>query len=1357
MAYTSLDVVNGLNSPLYLIENAGFFSIANLLHTQKNTRLFSLVPTTVDANNKAIGLFYHEPRVIKSSQVIPYNAKVRSNTPIQIQIPYSIATITINGNTVLVTFSPTANVALIAQAINDAFVAAVDSSYSAVAAAVDTFFLEITAPSSVNSNIIIESNTAFDMYFNITPGEYFGDISFPAKSYIEDESFVLVEETITPNNGIATGKFLPVIDTNGILRYISEFDNGLISSNPRLKILIDAFAYAFQIIDSEAADMVDQVNLSKVDTDKLEYLAYLFGIDIEKLLTSESGKIGARDILRSITQIIHTKGTIESFKTILKFIGYSTDVKEYRRDGIEMLSTVTNADIDAFYSRFLIKDSIFRNPITNFGSTVATFTDLPLAGFDGEVVKVIDTNNIFQYQNDESAWISIFSNINPISGLGINPDAYMEEFNWKFTNKFLPYLNISYNDYNELKTISGFDLVPADTSFIDVGIYDYDESISPLRASIPSTVYGPYDLSDITKRTLNLFIDNNIVVDIDFSDYPSIIMDYSIVTIKEIRTIIETNFTGVSVAESSGRIILKSKRCGQLSRIKITSGNIPLGFTTGDEYYGHRRNTHIGIRDGLANPSPDNIQIPQINISTPIAIRVETTIGDPSTGTYDVYLNEDGSYIIRSDLAFRDAIYNIDLGWVSKNFNLERAVKLGYFDVINGEIAYIYQSNRQSDFKPAYELTTIQETAVRGFINSKKSGANRMGSTGPIAEQGLTTPEPYYYRDGSRNVIQTGVPDVSNEINLEISFINPNQVLTLDFIKQTTDLIEYVRPVHIRLLNLLFEYPDFRDYWPRVIDRYATATEENPINYGPGPGYMPGFWDGTQSVFSKEEIYIGSDAIAPGVFRTFYPMCRPTGGITSNNVDVSVEVNHVPVVVTAISGGMFGNPDVPGEVTIAPVAATDNVKIVYNVADGKYPWELDIKEFLLFMYRIDDGYIPSYDIRRSLTSEDQLSDVFPVSTKWEPTAGENDSLVVPNTQRNNPFVSETIPQSISLGVGSALYGDPAISVPGTWATDRIPSTIWTSPNKTIETAGSAIPAVGSNIGINGITYTFTAGITALTNFPEVGDWDVHIGISVSLTLIELDIAINLGTDNFSIIEYDNVGDVKLINVAPRRNLVSQTGEHHNISQSTLPLCSFSISNNYFNPAKKSMVNDYLLAMPVFDFFETAGSGSFPVKADGASWNSPNIPYYDTSRFLHKGHCEMLDDTTLLTEAMEPSYSVLKGWNGSDWENNSNSMYTNPEFQVTNFKNIENTDGGPIADADGIIIETAAGGDYRNYGMFDSNAIKIILWDENAFPVPITVEPTVIIYNGFDSNGVDLATLIGALALGAGQSYPFILL
>ena len=858
--------LKGLNDILYLVQlgETGNYELVNPQEAPEGQVLFSLEKTTI-VDGVPEGYFYFVPKFIHASNVIPKKVKILSQITNGISgVSGASAVLFVDGQSITVTFPLPSNLTNVVDAINESVVNKLGQSYSNFASVSNSRIL-LETPQEKNTFVVIPDNSLWVFELGFKAGQYYGDLPAEIKSYVEDEAFILLQESITPNNGTPSGKFFPVKKENGILRYLSEFDRGLVQNNPRLELLFDGFANSLETINSEMNRFIDQIDLSKIDLPNLEYLAYLFGINLEDLLRESADNIlNAREVLRSIMNIIQIKGTSKSFSSIFRFANLIAEVTELRPDDFTEIPDFISSDaIIDFYNRFLIKDSPWRNPVVNYGMEVPTVADLPTLTYEGEFVKVTADNQILQRIGND--WVPVSNTIKPVNGKGNLPDPAINELEWTFTESNRPYVKISTDVFNDIKVIG---LNPP--SILDHGLsikvgngvthsgvddlfnITVDTSIS---SSVTPTVYNafivtdksePYDLSSSDDKSFKLLIDETELLEFDITDFLNQVSDISSVSVDELKEILEKNYPSIAVSRvqlpptilggptNIFGFSIASKTFGKKSSIRVIEGNDKLGFNVAEFVKVLKPANRIEITAGSANITNAPVEIPEVTFPGDF-INI-TSIEDTTQldGIYSFRLHKDNKIIITSNVPFYQSIFDQTKGYISEQFNSEDTVLLGSVVSRNGEYVSITQEKRQSDYSPTVENLTIeQKSAIRGFIRSKLNTAEdfRVDINNPSTyTEGkslsiLASPErgqtngAFYDRNGNRNLSQTINPGVSNDIILLASPFNPNTfTLNEDIIRQIDKFIGYVRPAHIQLLNLLFAVPEFKDVWDKWQD-----------------------------------------------------------------------------------------------------------------------------------------------------------------------------------------------------------------------------------------------------------------------------------------------------------------------------------------------------------------------------------------------------------------------------------------------------------------------------------------------------------------------------------------------------------
>lgn len=1247
-------------------------------------KFYSLSTTELDEDGNVVGKFFFQPETILASQIQPKTVSLISQNPIGL-IPSGTATIFVNEERIDIIFVSTANVSDMVNVINAAVTSKLGQDFSTFASVYITDRIKLENPTLESGSIIIEENSIMDRFLHIVAGEYYGDLPLSYRSYVRDEPFILQNETI------------PLIKQNKLLDYVSEFDRNLIETNIRTKLLFDGLSYMFSRIDDEMTRFVDQIDLSKIDTKNIEYLAYLFGIDLEKLANSQDEPVSAREILRSLMKIIQIKGTHASFNLILRFLGLSSSVQEVRPNDSYIDDTITEVIIQDFYDRYLLKDSLYRNPILSYGSFVNVAADLPTEGYENEVIRAITDDRIYKY--GEGNWNEIFSSTNRIFGLGTEPEIDLD-FRFLHINK--PLERKTVKTYSDLRILSGFDIVPATTNEIGQGLYEYDNDIPSLNAQIISTVAGPYDLSNLANRQLSLLVNNEYVYEIDFNEYENIITDYESVTVEELKAIIEIHFNQlVALNDGFDRLVIRSKRSGAISSIRVLDGNSALGFSTGLLDKINRTITHFMVKAGTANPSDEEIAIPQITAATDTLVRLETeTHLDLLDGIYNVYIHKDGDLIFTSDQKFFGSIFDVGYGWVSKQFISTDAALIGYFQVINRDIAFVVQGDRQSDYKPDLSLTTAQQTAIRAFLRSKQTVANRPGSSTIIGENSLPTPAPFYLRTGERNTTgQPNEPGMENEVVLNTAPINPDTfILTNDIIKQTLEFIEYVRPVHILLLSLIFNVPPLIDSWPKAIHR----TQDGD--------YMPGFWDGTNTVLQSTETFVGAGSTYTVNMKHF----KTSTGLSATGSDVII-IKRVGIVLTTLVSGIDYTIDAElGTINLTvALLSGETIQVTYYHTDGKFPWQLDIVERLTTAFSLQDSWFTEGEVN--------------------PTTPENDSKWT-IAERNNKMRTDFFVENFSNGLGTIIYELFWLGGLANWNTTKILGQVSFSPTLGMIThsVGHLINVyqnvtAGEQIIINGNAYQFDGALLA------AGFTNIAIGVSATVTLDNLEAQLIADAvdytrvENYLWLKNSHVRSKKPVN-PPLAAVFAPDIENS--------LTSWEISD--YNPLKKPMVNEYLACIPWANFYENQSVANVNTRFSVEDLSNPGnflyataeIPYYDNSVHIHHGHTReipvvgtsSLDPTDTTPETFSENVyfygaNSLPGvtpYTGSEPYWTQGALYTAEDVRqgIPYYYGSESWDGG--SNGQQIQINNNNYQDtgiehYRNQGMRDGAVVAIIDW------------------------------------------------
>lgn len=790
-------------------------------------RTYAIEQAQLDSGGNLKDNFYFKARTIYASDVSAKKASILSQISLSGSY-YGSFVFYIGEREIEVVVSTGSGAAGIAAAINNAIVPLLGPDYAAFATVVSTdtgdrLFLEW--PAAENSAFTIPSSPFANDTLGLPAGDYAGDIPYPFRSYAEgvDELFVLYDVT-------ADGSFIPVIQENGILQtFVSEFDRNLIESNSRLKLFFDGFAYIMNRIHKEATRVGEQLDLAKIDVDNIQYLAYLFGINLDALVNLD-GEISAREVLTSIMNIIQRKGTAVSFNVFYKFIGLDAEIFEYRPDLTQVDTEISQSDIQSFYQRFLVADSEFRSPLLNYGVWVASSADLPATGYEGEVIKVIG-GGIWQYSVTDG-WQEIYPSTDPIAGVGEEPDEEIASLGWTWTETNRPYNRIRWHDYNEIKADSGFALAVGNGTLFGPELYGTSAG-NQSNATLVSDFVEPYNLSVHTTRYFKLRIDGT-EYELDLSDYSATIVDYSEVYIETLKPIIERAMP-VAVFNDAGKMVIRSLRSGTSSSIETVYGSPEpysaysgLGFKTGANYYTGIQTTTLRIGSGEASPV-DGLAKPQVTFA---GGDYEITSGGSAidAGAFDIYVDATGDIIFSGDAYFDDSLYDPHYGYVSKVFAADEVAELGTITYKDGQIISAVPARIRSAYEVTAVLGLFQSTAIRAFMRSKLTVAGRTTATGYEGESEFGNS--FYARDGGIGP-STDTPGMSNRVLLSTRPTQRDFLLTEEVTKQSIEFIKYIRPAHVRLLEVLFNVPEMKSVWPRVSHR--------PPDAGLGIS-MPGFW-----------------------------------------------------------------------------------------------------------------------------------------------------------------------------------------------------------------------------------------------------------------------------------------------------------------------------------------------------------------------------------------------------------------------------------------------------------------------------------------------------------------------------------
>ena len=1305
-----MELVTSRTGVIYLRENdPGEYEIVNPDFIAPGVKLFSLKTTVLD-NGAPEGFFFFVPETIFAEQIIPKRAEVIAQDEI-LSVNTIVTTLFVDGTPIDVQFTATTSLAVIVAAINNAVTLVLGSEYSNFAEVYPNASgdrIRLRTPSSQNSSIEILEDTEFSTNLKFTPGEYLGDLPSNFRSYVENEPFVLFQERVTPNNGTPSGTFFPVLKENNIFKFQPEFDVDLINRNPRLKLLVDGFSYMVTRIDQEITRFVDQIDLSKIEEENIELLAYMFGIDLNELIQDDD-LISAREVLKSIMNIIHIKGTNDAFTLILKFAGLDSNIQEFRADGDLIDVTITDTILNAFYDRYIKVDSPFRNPILNYGSSVNEFADLPNQGFDQEVIKVLNEDAIYQWSLDSGSWNLIFNSTSPITGAGTPIDDFINDLDWTFDKKDQPYIKISADRYNDLKLINGLDLLPGTSNFYAIPPSEFDPNHVPVRGQIIGENPEPYDMTQAANKTFTLFVDERTLIEFDISNFENQISDITAVTIAELKSIIEQSFSGIIVTSSiDNRIVFKSERFGSGSSIRVLDNNAALGINL-QINRAAKKTKNLKITDGTANTNDDGEVIPSITVPTDVFKVIQSaTNEDAEDGDYVIYAHKDGDIIIVSLQKFAGSVFEPDFGWVSRTFDVSDVSIIGTVTFENGEIIKVEQNFRQSDFAPTSILTEEQESAIRGYIRSKLTVAGRSGDSSVIDEGALGTDVSYFLRSGEVN--NTDDPGIRNEIVINSSLINPDDLVTEDLINQSVKFISYVRPVHIEILSLLLNLSPLRSDWPRVTDRFIEGD------------YVPGFHSGSQARTCLQDSYNIWDpddaSLFPGTtFQTQMAQSpsSPLGivsrtlnsngfpAITNNPSDVLVWVDGVLLPDDGVAYTVTGST---GTIELA-VAATKSMYIDYCVYDNRFPWELDINSDVFGAYKFDtrDNSWFTQGVTETANGND-----------FNATSGENPAPEFDEPQfRNNPFLTgvSVVP---STGLGTASYQD--------WLNNNTLSVVYGSgPVKTIDGQGaSVIPSDGDTVTINGLIYEFDLA---------AGGIDPSSDVAVAFTggetvedILKL-LATAILSDGHGPFGVDPNADIQALVIDSVLYITPLSIE---ITQSTS--ADWTILDVY-SPLRKPMVSEFLHNIGVGLFTENAFVAVLDnITTAGGEVINTTEPYYLMNSTLHLGHTNKnLSSEDLGSETFTKNLVYLGKTNGALF--NSVNPVLPPDGNLSDarlgtpyFLGSENYDGGTNGElldidekgnivnnyTDSLDPDTLNNRHYRNRGMHNTEGLVVGVFD-----------------------------------------------
>ena len=1270
------------NETLYLVKQTNNkYKVVNGNLTAKGTVLYSLEKTTLDSHMKPIGSWYYTPQFISADDVEEYKATVEAIADM-VPMAASSTTLVINGQEIDISFDGTETTpTLVCNVINAAAEAQIGTDYNNIAQVVGNR-VKLVAPSAPNSFFVIPPNSVWQSYLFIPSGEYAGDLPYPDRTYAENEYYILYQESVTPNNGTASGKFYPTVADNNMLHYTSEFDRNLIEANPRTKLLFDSFAFVMGRIDSEMTRFIDQLDISKIDTDQLEAMAYLFGIPVDSLIRAD-GSVSAREMLKTIMRVIQDKGSNASFELLMRIAGFNTSVKEYYADDSEVDKTIDSSILDAFVERFLNKQSIFRSPYLCYGSSVSDLSLLPTVGYQDEIITVLPPSidkGIYKY-DVVNGWELQTSDTDPKFGQGAEIDSTIADLGFRF--KFIeePWRNISVDEWNNTRVLNGFDIRPGFNTTLSGTIR---EIVSiPLRAELISVQVAPWDLSLTQNKVLNLLVNNSIAYNIDFSAFETQIADYSAVTFDEIKYIIENNYPELVAINDSGKLMLRSRRIGQGSSIKCYTNNTGFGYVVGQSHQINYFVDQFQVDVGQANPSETITQIPQVtSVATTIKLQSED-LNQPLDGTYTLWVDSVGDIVVSSDKLFHGTLYSPGLGWVTKDVGINSIAKIGTVQIINGQIAYITDVTHRDDVVLSDNFTSEQEKAILAFIRSKTNVAHR---TGPVTiSEGAPYPfsQPFYFRDGTENVLNTAEKGYSNEIVLDSTAIKSDFILTYDIIKQLEIFIKYVRPVHISALTILLNVPELFDSWVRAYDRTQSGD------------YIPGFWDGRQSI---ERLMVSGTAVA-GSFATGYDgIYSSLGALTTVPSEVNFYINGIlQVGGYSISGG---------SVVSASLLGGESVTVEFYYKDGKNgnqtKTQLDIMERLYSAFGTKEGLFTDGDAYAST-----------------PPSGENEITEWADhvkAQRNNNFSQATTNGAISNYLGTTEYETEWLNGITNWVstkqlgqakfavstTRHQDVTVDTTSIIRLDTANTLANdiAVGETVtfynSAGAYIYTAVAGAPVGRQF--------QVGTDPANSLSNLASSINANDPLLMTATYSNY---VLTVVSAANNYITV--------DSNIDSSKYAVYNEYYAP-KKPMITSFVNGLILGQVYESAKTAVTPTFMTD---HNTSLAYYDYSHYMHRGHSDFSKDTTSIgTETSYLNDFYYRGLDNTNFTYNwETATYDIADIRdgTPHYHGSERYDGGPnittgnvndLSDQYYLEFYTPTVGHYRNQGMHNAEPLKM---------------------------------------------------
>lgn len=1309
------------NETLYLVKQTnGKYKVVNGNLTAKGTTLYSLEKTTLDANMKPVGFWYYTPQFINADDVEAYQATVEAIGDCVPMIASSTALI-VDDHNVDITFDGTeTSPTLICNVINTAAELQIGAAYNNIAQVVGNR-VKLVAPNAANSFFVVPPNSVWQSIMFIPSGEYGGDLPYPQRTYAENEYYILYQESVTPNNGTASGKFYPSVADNNMLRYTTEFDRNLIEANPRTKLLFDSFAFVVGRIDSEMTRFIDQLDLSKIDVDQMEAMAYQFGISIDSLIRSD-GSVSAREMLKTIMRVIQDKGSNASFELLLRIAGFDSSVREYYTDDTEVDKTVSTAILEAFTERYLNTQSIFRNPYLSYGSSVTDISLLPTVGYQDEIITVIGSG-IYKY-DIVNGWELQTTEINPLFGQGVAVDPYIDSLGFRFKIIDEPWNSISVDEWNNTRILNGFELRPSFGTTVGGTLREI--TTIPLRAELVSTQMGPWDLTLTQNKILNLLVNNSIAYNIDFSAFETQILDFSAVTFDEIKYIIENNYNELVAINDGGLLSLRSKRIGQGSSIKCYNNNTALGYTLGQSHQINYFVNQVEIGVGQANPSNDAIVMPQAtSVATTIKLQSES-LNQPLDGYYNLWVDSESDIVVSSDKLFFGSLYSPGLGWVSKDVGINSIAKIGTIQIINGQVAYLTDVIHRDDVTLSDNLTTNQARVIQAFIRSKTNVAHRSGPITISEGAPYPFPQPFYFRDGAVNTLNTAAKGYSNEIVLDSTAIKSDFILTYDIIKQLETFIRYVRPVHISALTIMLNVPYLFDSWVRAYDRTQSGD------------YIPGFWDGSQSV---ERLMVSGTASGGGVFTTPYDGFYTNKGVLTTDItQVTLWVNGiVQTVGFTISGG-----------TINGITPSSNVVLEFYYKDGKNGLttntQLDIMERLRSAFGVSDGLFTDGDAYASV-----------------PPSGENEITEWTDhnkAQRNNNFTQSTSNGAVSNYYGTAEYETEWLGGLANWVS-----------TKQLGQAKFSVSTVrhqdDKNTGLGGVQNNTTSiirldtenvlandiAVTETVTFYNSASAYIYTAVGGAPVGRQFTVGTNPATSLANLAASINTNDPLLMTATYTNYMVTVVSADNNYItvDSTVNATKYAIYNEYY-AAKKPMMNSFVNGLILVNNIDSAKTAVSPTYM---TISNTSLPYFDYSHYLHRGHSDGSKDSAAIgTETDYLSDFYYRGLDNTNFTYNwETATYNIADIRdgTPYYHSSERYDGGPnitgvsggindLSDQYYLEFYTPTVGHYRNQGMHNSEPLKVFVE-----PTPPVV-PTdkFIVLGNVATDGTALSTILADL-------------